>query len=269
MNVDEILFRASSMGNLMTEGRSKTELIGETSKTELCKAYAFAKAGISDQIESKYLEKGNKREELGITYYAMLLNQNIRKNETRLKDSFCTGLPDLFLGESIETAEIIPDIKNSWSYTGFLKTITQPIAKDRYWQGQTYMRLTGAKEAHFVVCCINAPIEMISDERFRAMRKLGISDEEDEGYIKKCLEIERSMIFDMKEFMKEYPYADLYTHRFGDPESFVNIPWQERIHVMKVMRNDFDIDQIERKAPIWREYIQKTFVDRLDSEKKD
>ncbi|WP_337902309.1 hypothetical protein, partial [Mesomycoplasma ovipneumoniae] len=80
INVDELVFRASSMGNLMTEGRSKDEILGETCKTELCKVYAQARAGINPQIESKYLEKGNKREEIGITYYALKTRQMHSKN---------------------------------------------------------------------------------------------------------------------------------------------------------------------------------------------
>ena len=262
MDVNKIKFRASSMGNLQTDPRSKTELISETAKSELCKAYAFARAGIEDQIDSKYLEKGNKREELGITYYSRKMKAMYKKNEYRISDDVCTGLPDLYIGESIENAEIIPDIKNAYSYTSFLKTITQPIAKDRYWQGQTYMRLTGAKEAHFVVCCINAPIEMISDERRGAMFKMGISDEDDPAYIEKCLKIERSMIMDMDEFLKEYPHAELYTRTHTDISTFVNIPWEERIHIMKVERNQFSIDEIEKKAPLWRTYIQETFIDK-------
>lgn len=269
IDIDNLVFRASSMGNLMTEPRSKTEILGETCKTELCKVYAQARAGISPQIESKYLEKGNKREEIGITYYALKTRQMMTKNETRLRDNVCTGLPDLFVGDTIETSTVIPDVKNSWDYISFLKTITSPIAKDRYWQGQTYMRLTGATEAHFAVCCINAPIEMVSDEKRRAFFKMGVSDEEDEGYVRKCLEIERSMIFDSVEYLKEYPFADCHheietvngVKRFKD---FVNIPWNERIHIMKVQRNQADIDKIETMAPHWRDYIRKTFVDNGD-----
>jgi hypothetical protein len=265
LNADEIKFRASSMGNLMTEPRSKSELVGETAKTELCKAFAFYRAGIQEQIESKYFEKGHKREELGITYYSAVLRQKLQKNETRLFDDVCTGLPDLYMGKDIHSAEIIPDIKNAWSYVSYLKTITQPIAKDRYWQGQTYMRLTGAKEAHFVICCVNAPLEMIMDERRRAMFKMGISEEDDPAYIEKCLSIERSMIMDLAEFKKEYPYAELYSEAIKEvKESFINIPWEQRIHVMKVLRNDSDIKAIEDKAPIWRKYIQDTFINKKE-----
>lgn len=266
IDVDKLLFRASSMGNLMTSAKDKNEILGESCKTELCKVYAMARAGINPQIESKYLEKGNKREEIGITYYSLKTRQMHRKNETRIKDSVCSGLPDLYIGESIEKATIIPDVKNSWDFISFLKTITTKLAKDRYWQGQTYMRLTGATEAHFAVCCINAPIEMVTDQKRRSFFKMGISDEEDEAYVKKCLEIERSMIFDSIEYLKEYPYADC-AHKIITKdgvkqfEDFVNIPWTERIHIMKVDRNQSDIDKIEMMAPHWREYIQKTFID--------
>lgn len=266
LNADEIKFRASSMGNLQTGSRDKKEPFGDVCKKELCKAFAYYRAGIQEQIESKYFEKGHKREELGITYYSAVLRQKLQKNETRLFDDVCTGLPDLYLGKDIHSAEIIPDIKNAWSYVSFLKTITKPIEKDRYWQGQTYMRLTGAKEAHFVVCCVNAPLEMIKDECRRAMYKMGVSEEDDPAYIEKCLSIERSMIMDMVEFKKEYPYAELYSEAIKEvKESFVSIPWEQRIHVMKVLRNDLDIKAIEDKAPHWRKYIQETFIDKKEN----
>lgn len=258
--IRKYFYRASSMGNLMTEGRSKSEILGETAKKELAKVYAFSRAGITESIESKYLEKGHKREELGITYLSLKEKKLYNKNEARISNEWgITGLPDLYEGPNIRQAERIIDIKNAFSYISFLKSKTENLAKDRIWQAHTYMALTGAQTCDFAICCINAPIEMISDEKKRAFFKMNAESDNDEAFIKKSLEIERNMIFDMEEFMKEYPYAELETTRQGLQKDFVNIPWDERINIVSVERNELEIESIYARIPHWDIYIQNTF----------
>lgn len=258
----KMYYRASSMGNLMTEGRSKSELLGETCKKELAKTYAFNRYGITKPIKSKYLEKGNLNEEIGIDYLTKKTKRLFKKNEERIRneETQLTGLPDLYEGESIECAEIIIDIKNSWDYLTFLEAKTEKLPKDRVWQAHTYMALTGAQRCDFTIVCTNAPVKMVADEKRKAFFELGIDDEEDDRYIAKCLEIERNMIFDMDEFLKEYPFAELVTLRMGIRKDFVNIPWDERIITVSVERDEAAINSIYERVPYWNAYIENTFM---------
>jgi hypothetical protein len=253
-------YRASSMGNLMTEARAKGETMGETAKKALANVYAFSTTGISKSIESKYFEKGHKREELGITYLSLHTKKFYKKNEERIKSSEgITGLPDLYEGESIYEAEAVIDIKNSWSYVTFLEAKTEALAKDRIWQGHTYNFLTGAKRCDFAIVCTNAPMEMIFDEKKRAFYKLNQPEEDDPAYILKCLEIERNMIVDMKEFLKEYPYAELETLRQKKDKDFVSVPREHRIFIKSVPRDEVAIQSMLLKVPEWDRYIEETF----------
>ncbi len=253
-------YRASSMGNLMTEGRSKADLLGETCKKQLAQVYAFSRANITKPIESKYLEKGHKREEMGITYLSLKEKKLYNKNEARISNEWgLTGLPDLYEGESILKASRIIDIKNSFSYISFLESKTEKLAKDRIWQAHTYMALTGAEVCDFAICAINAPIEMISDEKKRKFFKMNPESDQDEAFVKVSLEIERNMIFDLEEFMKEYPFAELETIRQGLQKDFVNITWDERINIVSVERDNYEIERMKSMIPHWDNYIEQTF----------
>jgi hypothetical protein len=256
----ELKYRASSMGNLMTEGRSKAELLGATCKKELVKVYAYNRYGITKPVESKYFEKGHKNEELGITYLSKHLKTMFTKNEERIFKAQFTGLPDLYEGESIQNAERIIDIKNAWSYITFLEAKTEELAKDRIWQGHTYNYLTGAKQCDFAIVCTSAPPEMIKDEKRRAFFKMNEVDEESEAFIEKCLEIERNMIMDMDEYLEMYPHVELLTISMGLKNSFINIPWKERILIKTVERDEYEIGRMQNMIPHWDKYILNTIA---------
>lgn len=258
----KMYYRASLMSKLMTGARDKNEVLGKECKDALALTYAFNAYGITKPIESKYLEKGNANEDIGIDYLSLLTKKLYKKNETRIKneDTQLTGLPDLYEGDSIEKAEEIIDIKNAWSFNTFLEAKTEKLAKDRIWQGHSYMALTGAKRCSFAIVCTNAPISMVMDEKRRAFFKMGVTDEEDPAFIAKCLEIERNMIFDLDEFLKEYPHAELRTLRENKRGTFVNIPREERIVIVPLERDETAIASIYAKVPLWNTYIENTFM---------
>lgn len=256
--MNTMYYRASSMGNLMTSGKGKD--LGDTCTSELAKVFAFNQYGITEDITSKYLEKGNANEEIGITYLSTKTKRLYRKNEERIRDekNQLTGLPDLYEGESIDNAEVIIDIKNSWNYINFLKAKKGALSKDRVWQAHTYMALTGAKRCDFAIVCTNAPINMIEDEKRRAFFKSGLESDTDEKHIAKCIEIERNMIFDMDEFLSVYPHAELWTKQLNIP--FVNIPAKDRITIISVERDEEAIQAIYDRVPLWNEYIKTNFL---------
>ena len=70
MNANNIKFRCSSLGALMTEARNKSGQLSETCKSELIKVFIAEKYGRTKNIQSKYLEKGIAQEEDSITLYS-------------------------------------------------------------------------------------------------------------------------------------------------------------------------------------------------------
>src|SRR5690349_1044900 len=57
------------------------------------------------QIKSKYLEKGILQEEDAITLLARYKGIVFKKNEETITNSFLSGTPDIYLGESIRKAD--------------------------------------------------------------------------------------------------------------------------------------------------------------------
>ena len=102
---------------------------------------------------------------------------------------------------------------------------------------------------------------MIQDEKRRAFYKLNQPDEDDPAYILKCLEIERNMIVNLTEFLKEYPYAELETLRQKKRSTFVDVPKEKRIFIKTVERDEVAIAKIKHRVPIWDNYIKETFED--------
>jgi hypothetical protein len=71
--------------------------------------------------------------------------------------------------------------------------------------------------------------------------------------LKKAQGIERSMIYDMKQFLNDYPDANLDTDL---SEWVYDIPVQERIHE-KVVEFDADaIAKLQERVPMWREHLK-------------
>ena len=88
MEANKILFRCSQLGKLMTEPRSKTETLSETTKKYLAEVYASVKYGRKKDIVNKYIQKGLMVEEDAITLISRLNKKMYLKNGTHLKNDF-------------------------------------------------------------------------------------------------------------------------------------------------------------------------------------
>lgn len=230
-NANEIRFRASGIGYLMTEPRSKSETLSETTKSHLIDVFVSEKYGRKKDISNKYIEKGLAVEDDSITLLSRHTKRFYSKNDERLFNEFIQGEPDLFEGESIHNADMIIDIKSSWDIFTFFRTKKEHINKMYYWQLQSYMWLTGAKESQLVYCLVNTPEMIINDEKRKLMWKMGAIDE-NETTEKAFAELERAMTFD-------------------------DISLDERINIIKVERDEFAIDRIKNKVVECREWMNQ------------
>ena len=237
----------------MTDARTKSGL-SETTKSALLEVYIQQKYKRYKEISNKYIENGLAVENDAIDMWRRSRGEIVFKNEQMFANDFIKGTPDLLIKDD-ETGLVVnvPDIKSSWSIHTFMDAVKDDICKDYYWQGQAYCWLTGAPKATFCYVLVNAPIEMINDEKYRLARRLNLIDPQgDPTFIKKAQSIERNMIYDMGQFMADYPDADLESHR---TEWVYDIPVQERIHE-KVVEFDADaIAKLQERVPMWREYL--------------
>jgi hypothetical protein len=120
------------------------------------------------EFSSKYTEKGNACEPAGIDLTAKMMHYDfVLKNEEFYEDDYMTGTPDIVL------ADIIEDIKNSWSCFTFPLFDTELPKADYYYQLQGYMHLTGRKKAAVNYVLIDAPDEIIDKETRSVWFKAG------------------------------------------------------------------------------------------------
>ena len=172
MDFNNYKFRCSSLGHLMTEARSKSESLSESTKTHLIDCYIAATFNRRNKITSKFLDKGLQVEELSIDLLSSVNKEFYIKNEDRLSNDFIQGTPDIVIED--EEKKVI-DIKSSWDIYTFGRSM-KTENKLYYWQLQGYMWLTGAKKAILAYCLVDTPDEIIDREIKRALYQSGISE---------------------------------------------------------------------------------------------
>lgn len=258
----KILVRCSSIGDLMTEPKSKADKdAGKLSQTAIKKInaiYAEQIEGREKYVDSKYLEKGKVREEKSIDLLSVYERRMYRKNDQRLTNEYLTGEPDLFIGKSIHEAEVIVDIKTSWDRFSFLNHRTEKLNDDYFYQLQGYMDLTGAQSAKLVYTCVNSSVEIIDDEKYSAARRMGLIDTsyQHPEYLEICKQIEINHIYDIKDFLEEYPHFEFHNNL---NEWRYDIPVNRRIHIVEIPRDQDVIDAIHSKVEQVRQFISENF----------
>lgn len=253
MDFSNTLFRASGVGHLLTEPKSKKDKdagnLSEGAKTHLIDCYVSAKYNRQSDVSSKYITKGLMCEEDAITLYSRLKKRFFKKNEDHLHNEYLKGTPDLFEGTDIMRATLIVDVKVSWDIFTFHRVLTKDVNDLYYWQLQAYMALTGAQKATLAYCLIDTPLILLEDEKRKLLYKMGAATTENSDYIQACEELEQLMI-----------YKD--------------IPLNERMIEFQIQRNDEEIDLMYakiQKARAWlNEFEQARYPEvilaQLDSE---
>jgi len=168
--------RASRLGDVMTEAKAKSDLIGETARTYLLSQYIFNRWGRFKEFSNKFVEKGLAVEEDAITLYSRYAKKYFTKNEDSFENDFITGHPDVFIMDASRVSEVV-DVKSSWDLHTFYKA-KKTIDKKYYWQLQAYMELTGASKARLVYCLIDTPQKLIDQAVRYAVNDGAIMSEE-------------------------------------------------------------------------------------------
>jgi len=159
MQLKEFKQRASSAGKLMTNPRSKGEVLSQTTKSHLQEWLKSELYGIRKQIKSKYLDKGNAVEDSAIDYAAAELGWLFAiKNEEFFEDEYFCGTPDVMLDDTIV------DIKSSWDCFTFPLFDDEIPNSDYYYQLMVYMHLTGKRKATLCYVLMNTPEHLSYDE---------------------------------------------------------------------------------------------------------
>jgi hypothetical protein len=150
--------RASALGKLMTNPRSKSETLSQTTKSYLEEWVKEQIYGIKKQINSKYLQKGLALEDQAIEFYSVAMDKDFMiKNLDHFEDDFFTGTPDCM------HEGIVYDFKTSWDCFTF-PLFDQEPDMGYYYQLQVYMHLTGLRKAKLVYTLQDTPDYLTHEE---------------------------------------------------------------------------------------------------------
>jgi hypothetical protein len=267
-NFDNYLFRCSSLGKIMSAGKStitekqlvsiqtlegkvnptekqKAELarlirkrdnpeLSTTCKTYLVECYVSEIYKREKDVYSKYMEKGLAVEDDSITLYSRIKKQFYKKNEERLSNAFITGLPDIRIPRHVK------DIKSSWDIYTFFASKLSPINSDYEWQLNGYTWLDDAESATLVYCLIDTPETLINKEVNKLMWDMGATTSETPEFLKAKEKLERNMRFG------DLPLIDRMTEKFirRDDKKIQSIP--DRVTECREWLNELHFNLTEK-----------------------
>lgn len=235
IDFNQIKFRASSWGKLLTDPQTKADReAGKLSKTcvsELVKIYNQEVYGRKKDITTKQMDKGDLAEEEGITLFSRVEKKLFVKNEERLENEWASGHVDIFEGESIRKAKAVWDIKNRWELDTFMPKLVEELDYAEELQLQVYFALTGATSGGIANTLVDCPPSILIEEKKRLYYSMNVIWEEDPRYLEACAELERLL-------------------------TFPDIDYQERVIKQEVKRNDELIAAMKAKVPRMRQWLE-------------
>jgi len=215
----QLIIRASGVGAIMTNPRSKSELISETTKKELEAIVLFDKYGIERDFSSMPTSKGIELEPLAIDICKNILGWfDVSETKKRMINDYITGEPDVL------TPTVLADIKCSFSAETFPWFQKQLTNKAYYYQMQSYMWLANKKESELVYILLTTPERMVLDLINKEAWKM-LPDPKFERY-------SQDEIFDIAERV------------IRSKHNFEQIPIEKRIRKYEIQYDEKTIEQI-------------------------
>jgi hypothetical protein len=154
----EFKVRCSSIGEIMTKSRSKSNPLSKTTESYLQEWVKEQIYGAKNFKGNKYTQKGIEVEDESINYIADELGYHfLAKNESHFENDFLTGTPDVI------TEHLVIDVKNSWDMFTFPLFEDEIPNKGYYYQLQGYMALTGKQSAKLIYTLMDTPDELINN----------------------------------------------------------------------------------------------------------
>lgn len=159
----ELLFRCSSIGELMTEPKSKAEVLSVGAKTHVRTLAAQAILSVDFDADSKEMAKGIQCEDASIALVGRVRGLDLAKNAVRKTNGYLTGECDVWSPTTREGR----DIKTAWSAATFPITVedVSPASRKLYdWQMRGYMWLWDATRWYVDYCLVDTPEALVRYE---------------------------------------------------------------------------------------------------------
>ena len=273
---NEITFRASGIGALMTDGRGTTltenmlkELedfkirlreggkltdpqkkkfddylarqnapfeLSDTAKSFVRENWLWNEKGFYKSIKTDFTDKGIFNEEEGISLLSEVTGNFYKKNAVRKYKGNKTGECDIEF--KTEGKKIILDVKNCWDAKTFINAKPDKLYDA---QGDTYLDLYDADEFWLCYTLTDCPPHLLNKQKerlFNEYRDYSMTVEEMQG-----LEDKLQPMFEQIERNLVYSNSQLYTK-------------EERVKIIKYVRCDERIKAIDERIPHALDYYQ-------------
>lgn len=155
----EFMIRCSSLGKIMTEPKTKSEVLSVGAKTHVRELARSAIFGISKNVSSKQMEKGIRCEGSAIELYNSVFFKSHSKNTERRTLGDLTGECDI-----VVPGVIGKDIKCSWSVDTFPIALVDCEDSLYEWQMRGYMKLWDVPRWEVAYCLVDTPEDLIGYE---------------------------------------------------------------------------------------------------------
>jgi len=240
INFNNIKFRASSWGNLLSEPVSKADKeagkLSLTCQKELLKIYRkVVYDWDEDDITTFAMEKGTAVQTTSIEMYSKVAGQFFIENSENLENQFFTGTPDVYLGDDIRNADIVDDMKNSCLLSNFIDKTVETVTPAQKCQLNVYYDLCNASGGNIVHALVSLPNDMFQKECQKLLWKMSNNGEIATEYAPEYL-------YEVERLKKKF----IYDH----------IPIEERIFIQPVPRDEELIQKMKDKVPILRKWLE-------------
>lgn len=283
MKQEEIFFRSSGSGALMTEGkgggitakqlqtiellenklktpkgitekqeeelerliekRDKPYEISDTAKQFIEDQWLLDKKGYYKNLKNKYVSKGLFQEEEGISLISKVDKKMYLKNEERITKDGLTGECDVVYVENEK--KIIQDIKCSWDAKTFMNAKINNLYE---WQGRCYMYLYDADEFWLRYCLVDCPPHIVNKQKEYAWREYFSENMGEEQQAE--LEKQMQPIYAQIERNLVYSTNPKYTE-------------EERVKTYKIYRDDEKFKELLDRMPLAVEYYNQITLNQI------
>lgn len=202
--------------------------LSDTCKTHLVDLYISYVYGRRSEIRSKYIEKGNMKEEDAITLYSIVNNIFFQKNTARKSDGFINGELDF------HNEVRIFDTKVSWDIFTFFRNLTKEVNPIYDWQMQGYMKLWDKEDATLVFALVDTPEDLILNE-IKKMQYSFVGTEEQ-----------------LKQKEEDIRHRMTYT----------DIPDEEKVIEINIARDESKIQRIQPRIIECREFLKELHLNK-------
>jgi hypothetical protein len=139
----------SSIGKIMTNARSKSEVLSETAKSYIKSIAKQDFYGYNIELNNKYIIKGIEQEQDSIDLVNAVRFTDYKKNKVRLETELMTGECDILPDDTII------EIKTSWSLETWPATAEDGDESLYEWQGRAYMYLYDRPSFELIYCMVS------------------------------------------------------------------------------------------------------------------